>query len=111
MYTFRTHCYMKDYNQNKYFIISDYVDEIVSEADDLDAAIDDYRTALDDTYGITISNNAVKNKDALFDRDGDQVGYIFTGSSDFRTDDYSRPYTKQYIDVCTRIYKQLKLEF
>ena len=101
-YQITTRLYMKDYNQDKFWITSDYVPDVdVDGCASLKEAIEKYREYLDQ-YGVEISDHAARNKDQLFDRAGRQVGYAFTGKTLIadRGADYCG---YQYIDVYARI--------
>jgi len=102
-YLFKTRQYMKDYNRDKYFIISDYVKDITIEEDNLDRAIKKYAEELE-TYGTYVSKNAINTKETMYDEKNNPCGYVFTAHGDFR-DDTKYRWTKQYFEVYAHIYE------
>ena len=100
-FQFKTSTTMKPYNNKNWWIDSGIVREIVADADNLQDAIEQYREAVSDKYGITISNNALKNKEPMYrdNRDSEpiQCGYVITASTEFNND--YRGWVTQYIDL------------
>ena len=100
-YQFNTSATMKRYNNKNWWIDSGIVREITVEADNMGAALEQYRDTVHDQYYINISKTALKNKEPMY-RDtatGDalQCGYVITGSTDFDND--GRGWVTQYIDL------------
>ena len=104
---------MKPYNEKKYFIMSHMVKDIEIESEipfDIDYAIKEYANTLSNDYGISISKNAIKNKEPYYDCDGHFLGYWLTGKTGFEDRHTNTPYTEQYIDICVRIYMPYHIE-
>lgn len=109
-YFIQTNCYMKDYNDDKYFIMTDTVKDKMYIAKNTDELIKQYTETLENEYGISISKNAIRNKDFLYDVNDKIIGYVFTGKTEFPDRD-RLIYVKQYIDVYTKIYTIIDTEF
>lgn len=107
LYQFKTSATMKPYNNKKWWIDSGIIREITTEAATMGEALQQYREAVKDKYYIDISDNAIKNKNAMYQdtKSGEavQVGFVITASTEFDND--RREWVKQYIDlwvtVCT----------
>lgn len=101
LYQFKTTATMKPYNNQKWWIDSGVIREITTEADNLTEALKQYRKAVQECYYITISDNALKNKAAMYHdtESGEtvQVGFVITASTEL--DDDRRRWVKQYIDL------------
>lgn len=104
-FLFKTSATMKPYNNKKWWIDSGIVRPVTVDAETMEEAIKEYRTIVQDDYYITISENALKNKEPIYrdDKEGNarQVGYIFTGQTDFDND--GRGWVKQFIDLWVSI--------
>ncbi len=104
---------MKPYNNDKYFIMSDYIKQITIVADTLTEALKQYTEIIADKYYIEISNNALKRKSPMYrdTKEGTkQIGYVLTGRTEFQNDKtYS--WTKQYIDLWAEIHEIRDIEF
>ena len=101
-YEIKTRVYMKDYNCEKFFIMSDYVDNVAIDAPSVSAALQLYREKLDNEYGIEISDHAIKNREYIYNNAGNPCGYAMTGKTLIA--DRSANYCGyQYIDVYARI--------
>lgn len=100
-YQFETTCTMKEYNHKKWWIDSKLIRNIVIHAENMQAALKEYQTIVNDNYGISISNNALRNKSPMYidlkTGETKQIGYVITGKTDFN-DDYRR-WVTQYIDL------------
>lgn len=105
-YRFETETTMKEYNCEKWFIMSDIVRPVEIKADSLKNALEMWREKIIDRDYIEISKNAIKNKNAMYidDKNGNvqQCGYVITGSTEFDKGDYSG-YCKQFIDLWVTI--------
>lgn len=102
-YLFETHTYMKPYNEGRYWIMSDYVNNITVEADTPADALTLYREQLDNWYGIQISKTAVKNRGQFFNHSYKPIGYIYTGKTQI-VDRGNNVNVSTYIDVYVRCY-------
>lgn len=104
-YIFKTKATMKDYNCAKWFIDSDIVSEMRINADSVEHALAVYRS-LTEECGVSISDNAIKNKTEMFvdmpDGCAKQVGYVITGKTEFNKGDYTG-WSAQYIDLWVTI--------
>lgn len=101
-YIFKTTATMKEYNNKKWYIDGDIVSDMRINADSVENALKIYREQVKEKHYISISQNAVKNKLAMFvdlsDGGAKQVGYVITGKTEFDRGDYSG-YSTQYIDL------------
>ena len=103
-YRFDTTVTMKPYNAKKWWIDAGIVRPITVVAESMDEAIDAYAEKARQ-YGIHISKNARKEKQPMYVDKGNepqQIGFVFTGSSDFYTE-YPHRAIKQYVEVWTTI--------
>ena len=100
-YQFTTTATMKPYNNKKWWIDPDIIRTIIIDADNLKTALEKYKTICEEKYYVRISNNALKNKNAMYvdTKTGEtkQIGYVITGITDF--DDDRRRWVAQYIDL------------
>lgn len=105
-YIFKTKTTMKDYNCKKWFIDKDSVPEMCINADTVELALSVYRERVNEQRIVSVSDNAIKNKSAMFvDMPGGsvkQVGYVITGKAEFDKGDYSG-WSTQYIDLWVTI--------
>ena len=106
-YLFSTTCTMKPYNCEKWYIMSDFVKSIKVKAENIKNALEYYREILDEKYFISISDHAMKHKEAMYvDRASNnpiQTGYVLTGKTGFESRSDNVPYTEQYIEVWVTI--------
>lgn len=113
-YRFDTITTMKEYNDNKYWITSDIIQPLIVESENLKQALESYRKYTEETAGITISNNAMKNKSAMYNDCSDgstvQTGYVITGKTEIYDDD-KRTWTSQYIDLWVKITEVITPNF
>lgn len=111
-YLFKTQTTMKDYNNNKYWVDRDIIDDITIQASDLKEALETYKNYVYNSNYITVSNNAIKNKNNMYidlkDGTSKQTGYVLTASMDIDT---NRGYTKQFIDLWIEILKIENINF
>ena len=106
-YLFKTSLTMKDYNDKKYWIDGDYIRDLKITSDDVKSAIRKYRDIIADGYGVTISDNAIRNKGEMFidtENGSEPAGFVFTGKTSFDKGDYTG-WTEQFINVWTTIYE------
>lgn len=100
-YMFRTTATMKEYNRKNWWIDSGIIREVRACADNLSAALQQYREIVLKEYGIEISDNAIRRKSAMY-RDtaegAEQCGYVITGKTEFH-DDRRYKWVPQYIDL------------
>ena len=112
-FEFDTTCTMKEYNKKQWWIDSGYIRRITIEAENLKSAILKYREELKEKYYVTVSNNAIKNRNPMYiDRKNDsplQIGYVITGQSDFQRNNGT--WTTQYIDLWISIQKISEIDF
>ena len=107
-YIFKTTCTMKPYNYKKWFIMRDFVKDIIIESESIKKALNEYRTILDDEYSISVSDNAIRHKQPIYMDDSKtgcaiQTGYMLTGKTGFESRSDNVPYTEQYIEVWVTI--------
>ena len=112
-FIFKTTATMKEYNARKWWIDSGVVREIQVEADNLKSALQLYREAVKETAYIEISDNAIKNKSAMYvdSKAGEavQVGYVITGKTDFQKN--SGEWSTQYIDLWVTVLTVVNTDF
>lgn len=65
-FIFKTTATMKPHNRKNWWIDSDIVTEKRISAETIAAALDEYRAQVEDRHYITISNNAMKNKEPVY---------------------------------------------
>ena len=113
-YIFRTTTTMKEYNNRKWWIDRDIVTDKYITAENVTAALEQYRTEVENKHYITISNNALKNKSPMYidtvDGDVKQVGFVITGKTEFEDRD-KRKWSTQYIDLWVNIITVVDTEF
>ena len=113
-YIFKTTATMKEYNNSKWWIDSGMVRDITIHAATIAEALEQYREQVKEKYYIEISNNAIKNKNAMFvdDKNGVavQVGYVITGKTEFEKENYGG-WCYQYIDLWVTILTVIDTEF
>ena len=103
-YIFKTIVTMKEYNRENWWIDSDVVKEIRIDAENIKAALNEYREIVTDKYYIDVSKNALKTKRKMFvDIEGGgakQIGFVITGSTDFEN---NYKWVKQFVDLWIEI--------
>ena len=96
---------MKEYNNKKWCIDGGIVSDMRINADSIERAFSVYRSRAEEC-GVSISQNALKNKPAMFvdmpDGSAKQVGYVITGKTEFAKGDYTG-WSTQYIDLWVTI--------
>jgi len=104
-YLFITLISVKPADEKKWWIDHRLVPNMYIQSDNLHKALKEYQKAMEEEYGITISNNALKNKSSMFrdDKEGNpiQVGYVFTGKTLF--DNGGKGWIDKYIDLWVEI--------
>lgn len=100
-YIFKTTTEMKVYNNKKWWIDPGIVREIHITADNLPAALEQYREIVEEKHYISISAHAIKNRNPMYidTPDGSkQIGFVITGKTDFEDQDNYK-WSAQYIDL------------
>lgn len=112
-YIIKTTATMKEYNRRKWWIDSNIVAEKHIAAETLAEAIKKYRQTVENSHGITISNNAIKYKSPMYIETANgnikQVGYVITGKAGFQND--FGQWTNQYIDLWLTVLTVIDTEF
>lgn len=112
-YLFKTTATMKEYNNKKWWIDSNIVRDKYINAENLNEALEKYRNLVEEKDYITISNNAIKNKNPMYvdttDGNAKQVGYVITAKAEFQDDNYN--WSTQYIDLWVSILTIEETEF
>ena len=99
---------MKPYNHKKYWIMRDIIPQLIITAESLKDMFFELQKAVE-KYGITISNNAIKNKEPMYiDSKTDlavphQTGYVITGSTEIYDRSANIAGILQYVDLWTTI--------
>ena len=105
-YLFNTFTTMKEYNSNKYWIDSNIIPNIRIKAKNIKAALQEFKSIVDEKYCIEISNSALKNKSGMYrDNENDetiQTGYVITAKTLFDKGNYSG-HCYQYINLWIEI--------
>lgn len=113
-YLFKTTATMKEYNNKKWWIDSNIVRDKYINAEDINEALEKYQNLVEEKEYITISNNAIKNKNPMFvdtvDGDIKQVGYVVTAKTEFQDND-NYTWSTQYIDLWVEILTIEDTEF
>ena len=113
-YLFKTTATMKEYNNKKWWIDSKIVRDKYINAEDINKALEKYKSLVEEKEYITISNNAIKNKSPMYvdTKDGDtkQVGYVITAKTEFQDNDNYK-WSTQYIDLWVTILTIEDTEF
>lgn len=82
-------------------------------AENLPAALEEYRAQVENDHYITISRNALKEKRPMYvdlKTGGEkQVGYVITGQAEFETENYR--WCKQYVDLWVEILTVTDTDF
>ena len=100
-YLFRTNATMKEYNSKKWWIDNEIIKQVIIKAINLDEALKKYQEFTEKSTCVTISNNALKNKEPLYIDTANgaiQKGFVITAKCDFQDDDNYK-WTSQYIDL------------
>lgn len=109
-YIFKTTTTMKEYNSKYWWIDGKIITEKVIAAENLPAALEEYRERVESEHYIT---NALKEKQPMYvdlKTGGEkQVGYVITGRADFETESFR--YVKQYVDLWVEIITVTDTEF
>ena len=104
-YLFTTITTVKPIDKGKWWIDRDLISNIYIQSNNLDEALKEYQQKTEEDYGVTISNNALKNKSPMFidDENGDpvQIGYVITGKTPFH--DNKGKWIDKYIDLWVEI--------
>lgn len=98
-FIFKTTTTMKEYNARKWWIDSGIVREIQITADNLPAALEQYREIVEEKHYISISAHAIKNRNPMYidTPDGEkQIGFVITGKTDFES---NYKWITQYINL------------
>ena len=101
IYRFETSATMKEYNRKNWWIDSGILRPVEIEAGSLSEALKNFQEYAQEEAYITISNNALKNKNPMYKdtaHGAQQCGYVITGKCDFK-DDTRRAWIAQYIDL------------
>lgn len=113
-YIFKTNATMKEYNNKRWWIDSDIIREIRVEAETAAAALLQYRDIVKEKFYIDISNNAIKNKSAMYvdTKAGEckQVGYVITAKTEFEDRDNYK-WSTQYIDLWVTVLTVVDTDF
>lgn len=111
-FIFKTTSTMKEYNARKWYIDSGIVPEIRITAANLREALEQYRETVENKHYISISANAIKNKNPMYidtpDGEPKQVGYVITGKTDFES---NYKWVTQYIDLWVTILTVIDTDF
>ena len=104
---------MKEYNRAKWWIDSNIIRTKYIHAESLKAALMQYAVDVTNNDYITISANAIKNRNPMYidTKEGTprQIGYVITGKTEFQRDNGT--WTTQFIDLWISIDKLGKVEF
>lgn len=113
-YIFETTATMKEYNNEKWWIDSGIVPRFTIAAANVREALELYREKVAEKCYISISDNAIKCKSAMYidtpAGDVQQVGYVITGKTDFEDRDNYK-WSSQYIDLWVTILIVTDTEF
>lgn len=112
-YLFKTTATMKEYNNKKWWIDSNVVRDKYINAENLNEALEKYKNLVEEKDYISISNNAIKNKNPMYvdttDGNTKQIGYVITAKTEFQDDNYT--WSTQYIDLWVSILTIEETEF
>lgn len=110
-YLFNSTVTMKPHNRSKYWIDGDIIPRATFGADSLREAVAAFQNHAEAHY-ITISAHALKNPAPMYidgdDGDAVQVGYVFTGSTEFEA---GRRWVKQYVEIWVRVQEVREIDF
>ena len=106
IFLFQTTTTMKPHNCKKWCIDRDIIGQLKIEAVNMTEALKQYIELVQDRHYIGISNNALRTKQGMYrdDKNGEpkQVGFVITGSCDFRDDEHYK-WSTQYIELWVEI--------
>lgn len=111
-YIFETVATMKEYNNKKWWIDSDIVTRKIIKADTIDTALERFQALVEEEHYVSISNNAIKNKNPMYldtENGEKQIGFVITGKSNFQTDDGR--WVSNYIDLWVEILTVIDTKF
>ena len=113
-YLFQTTATMKEYNNQKWWIDSKIIRDKYINAENINEALEKYKNLVKEKEYISISNNAIKNKNPMYidtmDGNSKQVGYVITAKTDFEDSD-NHKWSTQYIDLWVTILTIEDTEF
>ena len=113
-FRFETTATMKPYNNQKWWIDGDIVRPMEIDAENVKAALAEWREKVQSRDYIEISKNALKEKQPMYidnvEGNCEQIGYVITGKTMFDKGDYSG-YTYQFIDLWVKIVEIVKVDF
>lgn len=111
-FIFKTTATMKEYNSRKWWIDSDIVREIRITADNLRAALEQYREIVEEKHYISISDHAIKNRNPMYidtpSGEPKQIGFVITGKTDFES---NYKWSAQYIDLWVTVLTVIDTDF
>lgn len=118
-YIFKTTVTMKEYNNKKWWIDGGIITEKRIAAETIAAALKKYQAIVEKNHYVTISDNAIKSKSAMYvdmkSGETKQVGYVITGKTEFEYDrDDIKHYGKssmQYVDLWISIITVVDIVF
>ena len=111
-YIFKTKTFTKKKDDNKWWIDMHYVSDKAIAADNVSEAIKTYRILVKSGDNISISDNALRNKEPLYmatETGSKQVGYWITGKTSIQDDDGYRK--EKYIDMEVMILTVVDTKF
>lgn len=103
-FSFETVVTMKEYNRKKWWIDGNIVKAVRIHADNLPSALQQYREIVQEESGISISDNAIRNKSEMYmdtPNGTQQCGYVITGKYEFYDDNWRNSF--QYVDLWVNI--------
>lgn len=111
-YMFETTTTMKEYNREKWWIDSDIIRPIIISAENLKAALQQYKSHCDNMC-VEVSENALRTKSPMYvdlkSGGSKQVGYVITGKTEFNDNNYK--WVQQYVDLWVRITEVNDVDF
>lgn len=113
-YSLKTTCTMKPHNYKKWWVSPDIIPEMIVSADSVLQALKEYQNKVENKYYMFVSNTAIKKRSPMYidTKEGTkQVGYVITGKTEFQTNDYSRPWSTQFVDLWITIKAVSDVEF
>lgn len=111
-YIFETAVTMKERDEKKWWIASNIITRKTIESDTIDEALEQFRALVEEKHYISISNNAIKNKNPMYidtESGEKQIGFVITGKTDFQTD--SGRWVSHYIDLWVEVLTVVDTEF
>ena len=113
-FRFETTATMKPYNNQKWWIDGNIVRPMEIDAENVKAALAEWRDEVQNSDYIEISKNALKKKRKMYidysDGTCEQIGYVITGKTMFDKGEYSG-YTYKFIDLWVKIVEIVKVDF